>query len=239
MIGNTIISFLITLATVKSPLVLKKEHLELKKNSLIKTYIPYSSIGAKIPLKPKESNQFNFINHKIANQMNFTPEELLKTYITQSFPDSIQEKGLKVIPYVLKISKITALDPLLILSIIWTESDFNDVAKSHKGAKGLMQLMPRTKNYLKIKFSKDIAKIKTELKQEKYLTEANQENIIIGSLYIKYLINKFQSINIALAAYNMGPTWVEEKLRDNEAVGTNNRYVNKINKKYYLIANSL
>jgi soluble lytic murein transglycosylase-like protein len=239
MIGTTLISFLITFTTVQSPLIFKKDLLESRQSNLIRKYIPYSSIGAKIPFKQKESNKFNSISNKIEHKINFTPEELLKTYITKSFPESIQVKGLRVVPFVLKISKTTSLDPLLILSIIWTESDFNDIAQSNKGARGLMQLMPRTKKYLKTKFAKDILKIKNEANSDNYITEANQENIIIGSLYIKYLINKFGSINIALAAYNMGPTWVDEQLRDNQAVGTNNRYVNKINKKYYLIANSL
>lgn len=94
-----------------------------------------------------------------------------------------------------KISGAHGLDPAFIKSVINQESKFNERAISQAGAKGLMQLMPRTAKYLKVK--------------DPYNPH---ENITAGTKYLASLVSKFGSHELALAAYNGG----EGRLRKNK-----------------------
>jgi soluble lytic murein transglycosylase-like protein len=81
------------------------------------------------------------------------------------------------------------LDPDLVVSLIHAESGFNAGAVSPKGAKGLMQLMPRTAAQLGVKNSMD--------------PTANVEG---GTRYLKELLDMYRNDLIkTLAAYNAGP----------------------------------
>ena len=81
----------------------------------------------------------------------------------------------------------------LIKAIIKTESDFDHRAVSHKGAKGLMQLMPETAGAMDVK--------------DPYNPE---ENIFGGTRYLSQLLARFKNLKMALAAYNAGPDLVEK-----------------------------
>jgi soluble lytic murein transglycosylase-like protein len=81
----------------------------------------------------------------------------------------------------------------LIKAIIKTESDFDHRAVSHKGAKGLMQLMPETADAMEVKDPYD-----------------PEENIFGGTRYLSRLLARFGGIKKALAAYNAGPDLVEK-----------------------------
>ena len=79
------------------------------------------------------------------------------------------------------------LDPALVHSIIKVESNYNPYAVSHKGAEGLMQLVPSTARRLGVKNSFN-----------------PKENIEAGVRYYKYLRTMFGDDRLALAAYNAG-----------------------------------
>jgi len=100
--------------------------------------------------------------------------------------------------YMNKAGKTTALDPSWLLGVARQESAFNPQARSHVGARGLMQLMPKT--------AKAIAKtIKAPLKR---LTELNSpsRNIQLGSAYLRQVYDKNQQNPVlATASYNAGP----------------------------------
>ncbi len=89
-------------------------------------------------------------------------------------------------------STLFEIDPALIKAIIKVESDFNPRAVSHAGAKGLMQLMPKTAYEMEV------------------INPFNpEENIVGGTKYFRYLLNRFDNdLKISLAAYNAGETAV-------------------------------
>ena len=81
----------------------------------------------------------------------------------------------------------------LVRAVVQVESGFNPYAKSPKGALGLMQLMPETVRLFGV------------------MNPFNPvENIRAGVAYIRQLLNRYQNNEqLALAAYNAGPTAVD------------------------------
>jgi len=94
------------------------------------------------------------------------------------------------------------LDPALIAGVIYTESRFLDQTSS-AGAKGLMQILPTTADYIARKSGG------TAFEQGDLATP--QINIAYGSFYLRYLMDKYDDRTIlALAAYNGGEGKVDE-----------------------------
>ena len=94
------------------------------------------------------------------------------------------------------------LDPSLIAGMIYVESRFRDQT-SHAGAKGLMQLMPATADYIAHKSGG------TEFEQGDLADP--QINIAYGSWYLRYLLERYHgNVPLALAAYNAGEGKVDE-----------------------------
>ncbi|HEX4894009.1 MAG TPA: lytic transglycosylase domain-containing protein [Hyphomicrobiaceae bacterium] len=79
------------------------------------------------------------------------------------------------------------VDHGLVKAIIHTESGFNPRARSKPGAQGLMQLMPATAAMYAVVDAYDPS-----------------QNITAGTRHIKYLINRYKDLELALAAYNAG-----------------------------------
>src|SRR6187200_946187 len=112
------------------------------------------------------------------------------------------------------------LDPALIAAVIYTESRFRDQT-SNAGAKGLMQLMPSTADYIARK-SGGTAFVQGDL-------ATPQVNIAYGSWYLRYLLDKYGGNHIlALAAYNAGEGKVDSWWRAAAARGERFRVADHI-----------
>ena len=123
---------------------------------------------------------------------------------------------------IIAAAKTYSVDAALIASVINAESSFKKDKVSPKKAVGLMQLLPSTA---------------ASLTSEEVDLFNPKTNIMLGTKYLAYLINKFKDVETALFAYNAGEgnvtRWLTEKgetkLRSCPFKETN-AYVEKIKK---------
>lgn len=93
-----------------------------------------------------------------------------------------------------RYSEIHDVDPNLIRAVIYVESAGRSSAVSHKGAQGLMQLMPQTAHDMGVSNALDPA-----------------QNIYGGTRYLANLLDRFKRPEIALWGYNAGPEAVKRR----------------------------
>lgn len=98
------------------------------------------------------------------------------------------------------------LPPSLILAVIHTESKFDPEAQSAVGAKGLMQLMDSTYEW--------VQKSLTDAPQPLEKIYEPEANIRCGCRLLQYLLQRFDNVETALAAYNAGAGRVSKWLGD-------------------------
>lgn len=119
--------------------------------------------------------------------------------------NSLYHNPEKLARLIISASEEHKIDPVLILAVIKTESNFQRFAVSHKGAVGLMQLLPPTASYVA-----DKANVA-------YYNEGNlydsKKNIALGTYYLAKLLDKFGNIRLALEAYNRGPSSISRDLK--------------------------
>ena len=87
-------------------------------------------------------------------------------------------------------SATTGVPVSLLVATAYEESRMNPGARSAAGARGLLQVMPATARALRL------------------TTDAPAANILAGARYLRRLLDQFRSVDLALAAYNAGPTAV-------------------------------
>ncbi|MDY6879112.1 MAG: lytic transglycosylase domain-containing protein [Thermodesulfobacteriota bacterium] len=101
---------------------------------------------------------------------------------------SLEKAGQPYREYIIQASRRYDVDCFLVMAIIKAESSYNPQAVSRKGARGLMQLMPKTARALGVDDSFD-----------------PEKNINGGVKYFKILLDRFKGdVTLALAAYNAG-----------------------------------
>lgn len=164
-------------------------------------------------------------------------------------PLNIPQKVLKMIypteysNYVELYSEKYNVDKYLIYAVIKAESNFDNDAVSSKEAKGLMQLMKTTAKEI----SKRLEMTLTDEEIENKLLDP-EFNINLGTKYISLLIEKYNSIELALVAYNAGSgnvdNWLEQGILEKD--GSNieevpyketNNYVRRILRDYKIYIN--
>lgn len=105
------------------------------------------------------------------------------------------------------------LDPILVLAVIDVESKFQHAAVSPDGARGLMQVQPPVGHaYF---YAMGAGQNSKNLTFRPELLDDPVFNIRAGVHYLQSLRKTFRSINLTLAAYNLGPGETKNRL-DNE-----------------------
>ena len=101
------------------------------------------------------------------------------------------------------------LDPALIAAVIDTESGFVPDSRSSQGAVGLMQILPETARF--------VADGPDRPSPSPDRLDLPAANIAYGSRYLRYLIDRYGTVPLALAAYNGGETnltaWLDQAAR--------------------------
>lgn len=127
------------------------------------------------------------------------------------------------------------LDPLLVMAVIKTESNFDKNAKSTKNAYGLMQITDTTAEWAATKMDIEFNST-SQLLNEEY-------NIRMGCWYLDNLREEFGSLDLIIAAYNGGRGNVEKWLNNEEhsedgsslksiPFPETDKYVKKVNTNY-------
>jgi len=135
--------------------------------------------------------------------------------------------------FVEKYSRENGLQVSLVYAVIKTESGFDPTAVSNVGARGLMQIMEATFDWVKLRLGDE---------DTEYLDMYDPEtNIRYGCWLIGYLYEEFGDINTAMAAYHAGSGevggWLENKELSADGVhldvipiSDTAHYVSKINR---------
>jgi soluble lytic murein transglycosylase-like protein len=105
------------------------------------------------------------------------------------------------------------VDPVMILAVIHVESRFDSRAVSSKGAMGLMQLVPGTARAV-------ASQLEIDWSDEEQLFDP-ELNILLGTRYLRSMLDRFEDPDTALAAYNAGPTRVSRLQRTSGVVPRN------------------
>ncbi len=160
-----------------------------------KEYLSWLHDGMLNTLEPEVLVYVGYLSNQIKDDLTsfkvlskaFTAKPELKTKATVElyFP-------LRYVEEIKKTAQTSELDYLLVLALIRQESAFNDKAMSRVGARGLMQLMPRTAKLL-----------------DRSLNKSNlfnvEKNVSAGTKYLAQLMKRYDGNMVyALAAYNAG-----------------------------------
>ncbi len=106
------------------------------------------------------------------------------------------------------------IDPALVAAMIFVESKYISSAQSHRGAMGLMQIMPDTGVWI----AEQLAI--SDFNEDKLLDP--MINIMFGCWYINSLMQQFnKELIVVLAAYNAGRGNVKRWLDNNNWDGSN------------------
>jgi len=161
--------------------------------------VPVLAVSAGIA----QADIYRFVDADGAVQFtNVPPDSRYKVYLKEKrqMPDPVAQTLASELRYydeearsryswhIFEAARLTRLEPALIHAVISAESGYNPLARSRKGAAGLMQLMPEIAKRYGVKNRLDPA-----------------QNIHGGARYLRDLIRLFKNdLQLAVAAYNAG-----------------------------------
>ena len=109
-----------------------------------------------------------------------------------------------------------AIPPAMLYAVAKVESKFHPNAQSEAGARGLLQLMPATAKSLDLN------------------VDEPRSNVLAGARYLRQMLDRFSSSDLALAAYNAGPTAVDKA--GGAPSGSVQTYVANVNQIWHSVA---
>ncbi|HET9593983.1 MAG TPA: lytic transglycosylase domain-containing protein, partial [Anaeromyxobacteraceae bacterium] len=112
---------------------------------------------------------------------------------------------------------LAELDPLLVLAVIGVESRFDPRAVSSAGAVGLMQLREPT--------------MRREVERSGLRSADPRDpvaNVQAGVRYLRRLVDAFGDLDLALMAYNAGPSRIRAHLRQGQVPKRLHHYPRKV-----------
>ncbi len=116
-------------------------------------------------------------------------------------------------------------DPMFVMAVILTESSFRKGQVSHKGARGLMQVMPFV--------GADVAgRAGVDYDGSQTLYEP-ESNIKVGMRHLFEQVLKFGDVKKALVSYNMGETRLRSLMRHNRPLPK--RYLQTVEENYKML----
>lgn len=165
-----------------------------------------------------------FASGNESKEQNIISKEIVQ-YLKDKKVRGSNEKLEKIANSVYEEAKDYEIDYRLVLAVMKVESNFKSNAISKKGARGLLQIKPSLAKHV----SKETG---VAIKSPKCLEEP-EKNIRIGVSHLSWLMSKFENINTALHAYNVG--WGRIKPSSSEGDGPDTRFTRKVLTEYHLI----
>jgi soluble lytic murein transglycosylase-like protein len=109
-----------------------------------------------------------------------------------------------------------AIPPAMLWAVAKVESNLHPDAESSAGARGLLQVMPATATALDLN------------------VDEPSSNVLAGARYLRQMLDRFHSSDLALAAYNAGPTAVT--VAGGAPSVDVQRYVSNVNQLWHSVA---
>lgn len=142
--------------------------------------------------------------------------------IMSGYSTGLDDDDIKKLPdWIYTQSQRYGYDPLFLTALIQTESSFNNWARSHRGALGLMQIRPATGYAM-------ASETQIEWLGNPTLYDPGS-NIALGAYYLNKMVLRFGDLQLALEAYNRGPSNLVRYLRTGKRPY---RYSNKVLEHY-------
>lgn len=135
----------------------------------------------------------------------------------------------KIAHTVYEESEAYSLDYRLVLAVMKVESNFRHDAVSKRGARGLLQIKPSLARHV----SRNAG---VQFKSAKCLNEP-EKNIKIGVNHLSWLMEKFESVQRVLHAYNVGHH--RAKVSGTEEKAENSKFTKKVLREYEKISAEL
>jgi soluble lytic murein transglycosylase-like protein len=109
-----------------------------------------------------------------------------------------------------------SIPPAMLWAVAKVESNLHPDAQSAAGARGLLQVMPATATALNLNIDEPTS------------------NVLAGARYLRQMLDRFHSSDLALAAYNAGPTAVT--VAGGAPSIAVQRYVSNVNELWHSVA---
>jgi membrane-bound lytic murein transglycosylase F len=209
-----------------------------KRGQLKRKYNFYTAISIIICSITLQSCSQQFINTSFTNKNENLIETMSENASGEKVSSTVSTTVIgsdRYLPLIKKYSQEYGIDWALILAVVNQESGFNHEAVSHRGAYGLMQLMPLTQ-----------VELAEKLGVEETTTPRN--NIKAGIYQLKWLYGIFYNMpkddrtRVTLAAYNAGLSRILDAQKIASYLGNNPNSWNSIRealpfltKRYYTL----